>query len=256
MLSNEEFGATHSDKIQPNVIYEDDYLLALDKPSGMLVHPSPIDRKETWVATQWIEVHLGWKPYSVHRLDKATSGLLLFAKSAEVAQQMGDIFENRQVVKRYHAIVRGHVESSGCIDYALKVKSPFRSEQLLADLKPAQSAVTDYKLLQSIELDKPVDRYPVARYSLVEVIPKTGRKHQIRRHFKHIYHPLVGDTSYGKSSHNRFFISHFNIQRLLLAAIALEFEHPVHGVELKLKCELAEELKQLYGELGLSDYIV
>jgi tRNA pseudouridine65 synthase len=256
VLSREQFIELHQTKSQPQVVYEDDCLMALDKPSGMLVHPSPIDRKETWVATQWIEVNLGWKPYSVHRLDKATSGLLLFAKSAEIAKKMSEIFEGRKVTKRYHAIVRGHVDNEGEIDYALKVKSPFRSEQLLADQKPAQSAITQYKLLKNIELGIPVDRYPVARYSLVEVTPKTGRKHQIRRHFKHIFHPLVGDTSYGKSAHNRFFNTHFNIQRLLLAAIELEFEHPVSCESISIQCELAEELKQLYRELGLSNFIV
>ncbi len=241
---------------EPKILYQDEYLIAIDKPSGMLVHPSPIDRKETWIASDWVEQTTAKKVFGVHRLDKATSGLLLFAFDSQSAQLLCDQFEQQTVTKRYHAIVRGFCPESGVIDHPLKVKAPFRSEQAQADLKPAQQAVTEFKRLATVELPHEVDRYPVARYSLVEVAPKTGRKHQIRRHFKHLSHPLVGDTSYGKSVHNRFFSQHFAFNRLLLAAVSLQFSHPQTNQLVTFTCPLAVELQVLYAKLGWQNFIV
>jgi len=240
---------------QPNILYQDEHLIAIDKPSGMLVHPSPIDKRETWIASDWVAETTGKKPFGIHRLDKATSGLLLFAFDSQTAQALCTDFENQNIDKTYHAIVRGYCPESGEIDHPLKVKAPFRSDQAEADLKLPQQALTHYKRLATVELSLPVDHYPVARYSLIEVKPKSGRKHQIRRHFKHLSHPLVGDTSYGKSVHNRFFQQHFAINRLLLAAVSLTFTHPHSNAQMTLKCPLADELKELYGQLGWSEFV-
>ncbi|WNZ57974.1 pseudouridine synthase [Microbulbifer sp. MKSA007] len=110
---------------------------------------------------------------------------------------------------------------------------------------PRQQAVTLYRRLETIELPYEVDRYPTSRYSLVEIQLKTGRRHQIRRHFKHIHHPLIGCPKYGKSTHNRFFANRLECSRLLLHASELKLEHPVSGSQLKIQCEIQGSFLQL-----------
>jgi tRNA pseudouridine65 synthase len=104
--------------------------------------------------------------------------------------------------------------------------------------------------LAQVELPVAVDRYPASRYSWVEVRPQTGRRHQIRQHFKHIGHPLIGDTSYGKGSHNRFFRERYGLERLLLMARSLRFEHPYSGAQLTIQAEPEPAWTALCEQLG------
>ncbi|MEJ2456502.1 MAG: tRNA pseudouridine(65) synthase TruC [Candidatus Thiodiazotropha sp.] len=220
------------------VLYRDDHLIAIDKPAGLLVHPSWIDRHETRSAMMLLRDQIGQYVYPVHRLDKPTSGVLLFALSPEIARRLTEVFSERSVDKRYLAVVRGYTEESGLIDYPLREKPDKMTDRQTQADKPAQSAVTAYRRLATLELPVRVDRYPSSRYSLIEARPRTGRKHQLRRHFKHLSHPIIGDTRYGKSNHNRLFAEQFGCHRLLLAATRLILPHPVSGETLTLESAL------------------
>jgi tRNA pseudouridine65 synthase len=221
-----------------SVLYRDEHLIAIDKPAGLLVHPSWIDKHETRCAMMLLRDQIGQYVYPVHRLDKPTSGVLLFALSPEIARQLTEVFTQRQVDKRYLAVVRGYTEVSGRIDHPLREKPDKLTDRRARADKPAQSAVTEYRRLATLELPVRVDRYPSSRYSLIEARPLSGRKHQLRRHFKHLSHPIIGDTRYGKSNHNRLFAERFGSHRLLLAATHLVLPHPVSGRKLMLEAEL------------------
>jgi tRNA pseudouridine65 synthase len=209
------------------ILYQDEHLVAINKPSGLLVHKSPIDKRETRFALQEVRNQIGQYVYPIHRLDKPTSGVLLFALTKEVAQLMSDAFRANEVKKEYLAIVRGYTDERAKIDYALKQMLDTKEEKRLGITKEEQESQTSYERLGTVELPFPVSRYPVARYSLVKLFPHTGRKHQLRRHMKHIFHPIVGDTKHGRGEHNKLFREKFDIHRLLLHAYKTRFEHPV-----------------------------
>lgn len=221
-----------------SVLYRDDYLIAIDKPAGLLVHPSWIDKQETRCAMMLLRDQIGQYVYPVHRLDKPTSGVLLFALSPAVARLLTESFTRKQVEKRYLTVVRGYTEEAGTIDHPLREKLDRMTDQQARQDKPPQTAVTEYRRLATLELPVRVDRYPSSRYSLLEARPLTGRKHQIRRHFKHLSHPIIGDTSYGKSNHNRLFAERFDSHRLLLAATRLQLSHPITRETLSLEAGL------------------
>lgn len=208
------------------ILYRDDHMVAVNKPAGLLVHRSAIDRYETRFAVQILRDQLGQQVFPIHRLDKPTSGVLLFALSSGSAQKMGETMREHRVAKTYVAVVRGYAPDSGTIDHPLKEERDKCSDRKMRDDKPAQPAVTEFKRLATIELPIAVDKYPCTRYSLVACYPQTGRKHQLRRHLKHINHPIIGDPKHGKSLHNRFFQTQFSAHRLMLAATELTFPHP------------------------------
>lgn len=232
---------------QLDIIFQDEHLVAINKPSGLLVHRSEIDRHETRFAIQLLRDQLGQLVYPAHRLDKPTSGVLLFALSTEGAQKLGALFAQHAIKKHYLAVVRGHCLGNGIIDHPLKEdidKFIHRSQQQI-DNRPAQTAITHYQHRASIELPFAVDKYPTSRYSLVECQPQTGRKHQIRRHLKHLNHPIIGDAKHGKGQHNRMFQEQFAIHRLLLAATQLELIHPFTAAPLKIIAPLTDSFNQL-----------
>lgn len=235
-----------------DILFQDEHLVAINKPSGLLVHRSNIDRHETRFAVQILRDQLGQHVYPVHRLDKPTSGILLFALYPETAQLLGQLFNLHQLKKSYLAIVRGHCAGEGLIDHPLKEDADKYADN--SD-KAAQPASTLYKHLASIELPFCVDKYPSSRYSLVECKPLTGRKHQIRRHLKHINHPIIGDAKHGKGRHNRMFQERLGIHRLLLAATELEFTHPCTQQPLCLSAPLAPEFDQLLVQFNWQDAV-
>jgi tRNA pseudouridine65 synthase len=197
------------------VLYEDNSLIAIDKPSGILVHRTRISEDKTSVLQQ-LRDQVGRRLFPVHRLDRGTSGVLLLAKTAAAAASLGAQFRTQAVNKTYQAIIRGYVEAEAEIDYALTNESG-------TTLNPA---ITRYRRLKQAEYSHPVGRYPTARYAWVEIVPQTGRFHQIRRHFSHIRHPVIGDKKHGDLHHNRFFREAWGIDRLLLHATALRFQTP------------------------------
>ena len=183
------------------LVYQDEHLVAINKPAGLLVHRSHLDRHETRFALQMLRDQIGRRVYPVHRLDKPTSGILLFALSPDTARQLSLLFEQRQVHKHYLAVVRGHCPEQGEIDYPLKEQRDRIADARVRDDKPAQEAMTRFRRLATVELPVAVDRYPQTRYSLVQLSPRTGRRHQLRRHMKHIGHPIIGDAKHGKGVH-------------------------------------------------------
>ena len=206
-----------------HILYRDDGLIAIDKPSGLLVHRSDIDRRETRFAVQLLRDQIGRRVYPAHRLDRGTSGMLLFAYDGETASKLGAQFESRAVEKTYLAVVRGHPPESGVIDHPL-ARRPDDYEHLPANASlAAQPALTRYRRLAVTELPYAVDRYPTSRYALVELNPETGRRHQLRRHLKHLAHPIIGDSTYGKGRHNRLFQEVFLRGREIKGDVAVRY---------------------------------
>lgn len=210
------------------LLYRDDHLLAVHKPAGLLVHRSPIDRHETEFALQYARaLNGGQHVYPVHRLDRPTSGVLVFARDSHTARQLGLAMMSGGVSKTYLAMVRGWPPSQGRIDHSLREEPEDR--RLRGAEQPVREAVTDYRTLATTELPVAIEKYPTSRYALVELRPRTGRKHQLRRHMKHIHHPIIGDANHGRGRHNRYFAERFGQGRLMLAATSMAFAHPATG---------------------------
>ena len=232
------------------ILYQDEYLVAINKPSGLLVHKSPIDRYETEFALQMVRDQIGQYVYPIHRLDKPTSGVLLFSLTSEMAQTMSLLFRSHDVEKEYIAIVRGYTQEEELIDYPLKQMLDTKEQKKLGITKEAQEAQTHYECLATVELPYAVSRYPVARYSLVKLLPKTGRKHQLRRHMKHIFHPIVGDTKHGRGEHNQLFREKFDVHRLLLHSHRVSFVHPITKQSVEIEASVDDTFYGLFKIFG------
>lgn len=205
------------------ILLEDDWLAAVNKPSGILVHRTGIS-EDTVFVLQLLRNQLGMRVYPIHRLDRGTSGVLLFAKSPESAAELNALFRGKSVEKEYTGIVRGFIDETGVIDHPI-VDYPGAA---------GQEALTTYRRLAQVELPVAVGRYPTARYSLVAISPQTGRWRQIRKHFSHIRHPIIGDKKHGDLHHNKYFSETLGIHRLLLHAHRLRFTHPYTGQDLEI----------------------
>lgn len=227
--------------------------MVVDKPAGLLVHRSPIDRHETRFVLQIVRDQLGTRVYPVHRLDKPTSGALALALNPESAKVLSAAFAHDAVHKRYVAIVRGWPGASGTIDRAL---ATVEDAMIAAPLTPApRPALTHYRRLATYELPLRVDRYPTSRYALLELEPRTGRRHQLRRHLAGASHPIVGDTTYGKARHNRLFSEQLQSHRLLLACTRLEFATALHATPLTVDAPVAADFATVIARLE-RDYAV
>ena len=214
------------------ILHRDPHLIAIDKPPGLLVHRTGLDAGETRFAVQLLRDQIGQPVWPVHRLDKGTSGVLLFALDAATASQIGRAFESGQgLQKTYHAIVRGWPPESGLIDHPLKrLPDDMRTER-----EAVQDAQTRLETLERYELPVPQGSFPTTRCALVELQPLTGRRHQLRRHMKHIAHPIIGDATHGKGPLNRAVAEHLEMQRLWLHGSRLTMQHPVTGAALDLE---------------------
>jgi tRNA pseudouridine65 synthase len=230
------------------ILYRDDHLIAIDKPAGLLVHRSDIDRHETRFAVQLLRDQLGRRVQPVHRLDKGTSGVLLFALDVASARHLGGQFEDNEVGKTYLAVVRGWPPVGGHIDHPLARRhDDYGRPSAVGEAQPAR---TDYRRLATIEMPYAVDRYPTTRYALVALEPRTGRRHQLRRHMKHIDHPIVGDATHGKGRHNRFFQEQFGCARLLLACVEIRCRHPASGAPLTIRAPLGDQFAAIVERFG------
>jgi len=222
-----------------DILYQDDHLAAINKPHGLLVHRSPIAADASEFALQLLRDQLGHWVSPVHRLDRKTGGVLLFAinKEAEVAMQKQ--FMNGEIEKRYLAIVRGHTSDTGDIDYPLR-----------RDDGVVQDAFTAYTTLRRAELPIPLGQHETSRYSLVEARPTTGRMHQLRKHFAHINHPIIGDRPHGCNKQNRMFKERWQMDTMLLHASVLQFKHPVSGEDVLIEAPLREEFLRVMKLMG------
>jgi tRNA pseudouridine65 synthase len=228
------------------ILYQDDAIVVVNKPSGLLVHRSPIDRHETRFAVQLLRDQLGRHVFPVHRLDKGTSGALAFALDKATATALAELFASKQVRKTYVAVVRGWPQLAGVIDHPLDAVQDAYAPTTDSAPKPCRTA---YRTLATVELPVRVDRYPTSRYALVELEPETGRRHQLRRHLAHLSHPIVGDSTYGKGRHNRLFAEWYGVHRLLLACVGLEFMHPVTGATVSVQADAGPEFDALRRQL-------
>ena len=224
------------------ILYQDDHYVAVDKPSGIFVHPTRLGPREPNCMSR-LGRQLGRSVYTIHRLDRATSGVLLFALSSEAAREMCLLFENRRIQKEYLAVVRGFTPESGRIDHPLREHKK----------KAAVEAVTDFIRLRTVELQEPVGKHATARLSLVRAVPQTGRMHQIRKHMAHISHPVVGDTTYGDGAHTRFVRTRFGLCRLALMAARLAFLHPYTGEGVAVVADPTEDLQATFIGLGWNE---
>lgn len=232
------------------ILYRDDAIVVVDKPSGLLVHRSPIDRHERRFAVQLLRDQLGRHVYPVHRLDKGTSGALAFALDKATATALAEQFADQRVRKTYLAVVRGWPPVAGVIDHPLGAVQDAYAPPVDAAPKPCRTA---FRTLATVELPVRVDRYPTSRYAIVELEPETGRRHQLRRHLVHVSHPIIGDSTYGKGRHNRLFAEHFGVRRLLLACVALEFAHPFSGETVRVQADPGPEFDALRQQLPWTD---
>lgn len=214
-----------------NLLYLDAHLVAIDKPAGLLVHRTGLDAGETRFALQLVRDQLGRAVWPVHRLDKGTSGVLLLARDVDSARTLGAAFAAGQVDKRYLAWVRGWPADAG------ETSTPLaRDPELPSTGQPLLAACTRWQVLQRLAL--PIHTHPAhadTRLALVAVQPLSGRRHQIRRHFKALAHPLVGDATHGKGPLNRAVAAHLGVARLWLHAASLQTTHPATGAVLQLQ---------------------
>ncbi|RYE29317.1 MAG: pseudouridylate synthase [Sphingobacteriaceae bacterium] len=215
------------------ILYQDEHLIAINKPHGLLVHRSAIARDVQEFALQILKNQIGKWVNPVHRIDRKTAGVLLFALDKDTERAMQMAFAENNVQKKYYAIVRGHTPDEQEIDY------PLRKEN-----GTLQEAFTAYKTLQRAELDVPLGAHPSSRYSLVEVKPETGRMHQLRKHFSHIFHPIIGDRTHGCNKQNRMFKANWQMETMLLHAAELSFLHPATGLPILIKAPLQKEFMQ------------
>jgi len=270
------FMSTQFDNVIPKVIpekpvltilYQDEYLVAVDKPAGLFVHRSFMDKHEIYFALQLVRDQIGQYVYPVHRLDRPTSGVLLFALTQEVAQRMNEAFANKsnevsnnirniqedykdaELTKTYYALVRGHLpilEQDALIDHPLKEKLDKLGDKDVSRDKPAQLAKTYYRVIKQASLPISLGKFDSIRYSLVKMIPITGRRHQIRRHLAHLRHPIIGDINYGDNKQNPFFINYFGFKRLMLIAKSLSFIHPMTQQKIIINAPFDEQWRHVF----------
>jgi tRNA pseudouridine65 synthase len=226
------------------ILYQDDALIAVNKPAGLAVHRSKMVSNADEFLIDILREQVGGTVYLAHRLDRATSGVLLIARSTDVAAALGEQFMGRDVHKQYLTVVRGWPEpTEGVVDYPLPGSR---------ETGPRRDARTAYRLLATVEVPIALGRYPQQRYALLLVEPETGRFRQIRKHMAHIHHPVIGDCQHGRSDHNRLYKQYFSCHRMLLHARRLSFHHPVDGRPMALEAPLDAAYRGLLERFGWS----
>lgn len=218
------------------LIYQDEFIVAINKPHGLLVHQSPIARDAEEFALQLLRDQLGQTVYPAHRLDRKTSGVLVFTLDKPTDRLMQMKFQNKETDKKYLALVRGFAPAEMTIDYALAKEDG-----------TVQDAITHFRTLEQFELDIPFGKHKTSRYSLVEANPETGRMHQLRRHFAHVFHPIIGDRPHGCNKQNKLWLGNFQMNTMLLHASGLTFDHPHTNEKIAIHANLSSEFERVLG---------
>lgn len=216
------------------IIYEDEYLIAINKPHGLLVHRSSIATNTDVYALQLLRDQVGYHVFPVHRLDRKTSGVLLFSKTAEFVSKMQAQLQEDSSVKKYTAIVRGYFPEEISVEYPLT-----------NDKGKTQEATTLFKCIQQVEIEQPLGKHSTSRYSLIEAFPKTGRMHQIRKHLNHLRHPIIGDRPHGCNKQNRLFLEKWQLNSMMLHAHELTFIHPTSKDTVQIEADCSEEFVRI-----------
>ncbi len=220
------------------ILYQDENLIAINKPHGLLVHRSPMAADVSEFAIQLLRDQIGQYVYPCHRLDRKTAGVLLFAKNKDAQVQINHCFQEKSVTKEYYAIVRGWTEDALHIDYALT-----------NERGKSQEAITDLSTIDRSELNVPLGKYKTQRYSLVNLRPRTGRYHQLRKHMAHIRHPIIGDRPHGCNKQNRLFKEKWNMMTMMLHASSITLPEPY---QLKIMVDTSEVFKSMMETLKLT----
>ncbi|HEY8585564.1 MAG TPA: pseudouridine synthase [Rhodanobacter sp.] len=224
------------------ILYQDDALMAVNKPANLAVHRSKFVGPADEFLIDLLREQIGDNVYLAHRLDRATSGVLLVARSKDVAAALGEQFMARTVHKQYLVVVRGWPEPvEGVIDYALPGSR---------ETGPRRDARTHYRRLHTIEVPIALGRYPQQRYALLLAEPESGRFRQIRKHLAHIHHPVIGDCQHGRGDHNRLYKQHFGCHRMLLHAWRVRFAHPLSGAPMQIEAPLDAAYAALLDRFG------
>lgn len=224
------------------IIYQDEHLIAINKPHGLLVHQSSIARDATEFALQMLRDQVGMHVSPVHRLDRKTSGILLFALDKVTEIAMHQQFMNNETEKKYLALLRGYTPDQLDIDYPLAKENG-----------TLQESFTAFRTIERAEIEVAFGKFPTSRYSLVEACPKTGRMHQLRRHFSHILHPIIGDRTHGCNKQNKFFTTQWDMNTMLLHASELSFVHPISKKNIYLKAKIHEEFRRMLLMMKISN---
>ncbi|MDA3893052.1 MAG: pseudouridine synthase [Salinivirgaceae bacterium] len=222
------------------VIYQDPYLIAINKPHGLLVHRSKYADDVKVFAMQELRDQIGQFVYPCHRIDRKTSGVLLFTLDEPNNSLMQQQFAANMIKKKYLAIVRGFTNDNGTIDYAL-----------VNEKGKEQEALTHYKTIQKSEIDVPFSGFNTSRYSLVEAYPQSGRLHQIRKHLAHIHHPIIGDRPHGCNKQNKLFREKWEMMTMMLHAAEIEFQHPVSNENITITAKISSEFERVMRLLSL-----
>lgn len=209
--------------INIEILFEDEHIIVVNKPANMLVHPYKAESNDRVSVMKCLRNQIDQYVYPVHRLDRAVTGALLFTKSTKLVTEFQNIWHTDLVKKKYLALTRGIFEDSGFFDFALKDKNKIPKE-----------ALTYYHPLELFKTS-----------TLVEVEIKTGRMHQIRRHFSRTVQHLLGDRKYGKKKYNDDYLERFGLERIFLHSHKLDFEHPITGQKLKIEAPLAQDLQNV-----------
>ncbi len=222
------------DPLHLEIIFQDEHLVAINKPHGLLVHRTKLANDVNEFALQILRDQLEKRVYPVHRIDRKTGGVLLFSLNDDIHKTMQRRFADKLIAKKYIAIVRGYTEDQEIIEY------PLRKEN-----GKLQEAITKFSTLDRTELDIPLGIHMTSRYSLLEINPLTGRYHQIRKHLDHIHHPIIGDRPHGCNKQNKLFKEKFSLMTMMLHAKELSFEHPVTNKKITISAELQSEFERM-----------
>lgn len=214
------------------VLFLDEHFVAVNKPCGIMVHRSKLSNDKD-VLLQRVRNMVGQHVFPVHRLDRATSGVIIFALSSGSAAALNQLFTDRKIQKQYMALVRGYFPEEGILNYPVKMDNK------------KEDAVTEYRMLQKFELPYKMGQHDSVRYSLVELHPHTGKRHQLRQHCKHLFHPIIGDTTHGDGKHNRFLREKFKVNRMMLHSEKLMFQHPFLSETVEIEASKDDEWVQL-----------
>jgi len=217
------------------ILYEDDFVIAVAKPNNLLVHHSLMARNQSdeQSLVELLQETYNATFFPIHRLDRKTSGIVLCAKEKAFVAPFQALFTSDQIQKVYYGIVRGFPPKNGIIDSPVKGR----------DANVHKTALTHFETLANVILPIPVQPFPESRYSLVKLLPKTGRMHQLRVHLNKLNYPLIGDPKYGDRLHNRMFQAEFGMSNLFLHAASLSFQHPFLEKEIRIYCSFPEDWK-------------
>ncbi|MDR6239843.1 pseudouridine synthase [Aureibacter tunicatorum] len=225
------------------ILHYDEHLIAINKPKGMLVHRSPLARQEKIFAMQTLRDQVGHHVFPLHRIDRPTSGVLLFGTNKESATALQKSFEDKKVTKKYLALVRGF------IDDVITINHPINNEydETLRD------AISQVKPLYQTEVNICTNpNFPTSRYTLAEAEPITGRTHQLRKHFAHIRHYIIGDKKHGDNKQNKAFMKHYNMNDLLLHSYHTIIPHPFNQEEkISIKAPLPKHFSEILQKINI-----